>query len=196
MTLTQSLNQIETWLKANFSTAYTALRPGLDAARFQAQMAGVPFSVPADLAEVYAWHDGMADGLPIFAHYSFYPLAIALAEYLQNRTVSEQLEAQHGFMSWRPERWPVLGFEGEYFVIDLQSGAIWYHFLEDDPCYAFDSLEQIFACIATAMHQGLSQALPDGRLALDGPGFEMLRRQAVSASGQASRLPLEQETLA
>lgn len=188
-----SLVEIETWLKGHFSTGYASLQPGLAPPQFWQKTKELPFLPPVELVELYAWHNGSADADGFFAHHSFYSFEQALHEYLQNRAVSAQLEGQHGFVSWQATFWPVMGFDGEYFLLDVLTGAVWFYLLEDQPHYAFDSLSQFFACIAGVMHHGMMVVLPDSRLALHGPGFESLRKQLVSAAGQTTQLPLELE---
>lgn len=188
-----ALSEIQSWLRLNFPRGGQSLLPGIKPQTFLAQTREFEFSPPAELLDLYAWHNGSAAAEGFFAHHSFYSLGQAIEEYRRNRAASFKHQMDKGQPSWPPCYWPLMGAGGAYFVLDCQSGVVWFYPLQDRPHYAFDGIGQFFACIAAVMHHGMMMVMPDGKLMLHGPGFESLRKQQVSAAGRATDLPLQLE---
>ncbi|PKL76994.1 MAG: hypothetical protein CVV27_07420 [Candidatus Melainabacteria bacterium HGW-Melainabacteria-1] len=186
MSLNPILNRLEAWLQEAAPAVHASLQPGLGPAEFKALTTGLPFALPPQLAELYAWHDGQTAESVLFDYFSFYPLATALGEYQQLRTVSQQLEADHGFGFWPEGRLPLFGFEGEYFVLDCVPDALdgshklWFHFIEDSPRYWFNSLEQMLEFLTQAFEKGLYRLDADGQCSADAKGLHGLRLKLVS----------------
>lgn len=189
-TFLAALSEIQGWLRLHFPKGEQSLLPGIKPKTFLSQAREFDFSPPAELIELYAWHNGSADADGFFAQHSFYSLDQAIEAYQHNLEASQ---ANDGQPSWPPNYWPLMGAGNEYFVLDCQTGVVWFYSLQDQPHYAFDGIGPFFACIAAVMHHGMMMVMPDGKLMLHGPGFESLRKQQVSAPGQATDLPLKLE---
>ena len=78
-----TLAGLELWLRAEFPEVVAKLRPGLTDAEIDAKLAeaGFAYSLPAEVRQLYRWHDGMeVEGeLPLIWYHRFLSLDEALA---------------------------------------------------------------------------------------------------------------------
>ena len=56
--LTDSLNQIKTWLENNCPLAAESITPGLSLEEIQSKIETLPFSLPNEFYELYQWSRG------------------------------------------------------------------------------------------------------------------------------------------
>ncbi|MEM7716875.1 MAG: SMI1/KNR4 family protein [Cyanobacteria bacterium P01_A01_bin.68] len=56
--LTDSLNQIKTWLEENFPQAAESITPGLTLLEIESKIENLPFSLPEEFYELYQWSRG------------------------------------------------------------------------------------------------------------------------------------------
>lgn len=56
--LTDSLNQIKTWLEDNYPQAAENITPGLSLEEIESKIQGLPFSLPEEFYELYQWSRG------------------------------------------------------------------------------------------------------------------------------------------
>ncbi|BAY86765.1 PBS lyase HEAT-like repeat protein [Calothrix parasitica NIES-267] len=56
--LTDSLNQIKTWLEENFPQAAETITPGLTLSEIESKIENLPFSLPEEFYELYQWSGG------------------------------------------------------------------------------------------------------------------------------------------
>ncbi|MGB6299773.1 MAG: SMI1/KNR4 family protein [Rivularia sp. (in: cyanobacteria)] len=56
--LTDSLNQIKTWLEENCAQAAESITPGLSLEEIESKIEGLPFSLPDEFYELYQWSRG------------------------------------------------------------------------------------------------------------------------------------------
>jgi hypothetical protein len=151
--MNEILNRLQQFLDKQLPSNALLLQAGLplDQIKNLTQL----LNLPDDLVDLYAWHNGQSEHLCFLLNFSLYSLQTSLAEYKQLREVSLELEKQVQFSSWHASWLPILGFEGEYFFQDLQTGQIYFYFLEDTPRLWFDNLEQMMKVVAEAWEQDL-----------------------------------------
>ena len=56
--LTDSLNQIKSWLEENFPQAAQSITPGLSISEIESKIQNLPFSLPEEFYELYQWSRG------------------------------------------------------------------------------------------------------------------------------------------
>ena len=56
--LTDSLNQIQTWLETNYPLAAESITPGLTLSEIESKIETLPFSLPEEFYELYQWSRG------------------------------------------------------------------------------------------------------------------------------------------
>jgi hypothetical protein len=73
-TLTDALERILNWLRANYPEAASSLQPGLSYDEIEAKIADLPFCLPQEVYELYQWRNGSKeDGQEyIFINYKNY----------------------------------------------------------------------------------------------------------------------------
>lgn len=152
--------------------------------------AALPFDLPPELLELYQWHNGQPEDQVFFDYFSFYSLQDALFEYQQLRAVSIQLEQAHGFCSWPEGRWPIFGFEGEYFCVDCKESRrpLWFVFIEDEPRYWFDSFEVFVEFLAQAFELGYYETDAEQKLKPVSHKLHELRLSQISPGADQSPL--------
>ena len=62
--LTDSLNQIQTWLETNYPLAAESITPGLTLSEIESKIETLPFSLPNEFYELYQWSRGNSFGTP------------------------------------------------------------------------------------------------------------------------------------
>ena len=182
----ESIKQfLQSHLQAQFENALTL-------AEIQTIMASLPFDLPLELYELYQWHNGQPEDQVFFDYFSFYSLQHALYEYQQLRAVSIQLEQEHGFCSWQEGRWPIFGFEGEYFCVDCKDSArpVWFVFIEDEPRYWFETFELFVEFLAQAFELGYYEADADQNLKPISRKLHELRLSKISPPADQNPLHL------
>ncbi|MCU0536836.1 MAG: SMI1/KNR4 family protein [Hydrococcus sp. Prado102] len=109
-TLTDALERIFNWLRANHQEAASSLQPGLSYEEIEAKLAHLPFRLPQEVYELYQWRNGMDGETSFFYDYTF----LSLEESLERIKFweSENLDAYIPF-GW----FPLFEFEGEWFGI-------------------------------------------------------------------------------
>jgi cell wall assembly regulator SMI1 len=118
-----ALTGFEAELKRRAPGIAAALHPGLDGERVTALLADFPHQVPAELRELYTWHDGTEEvsggRAELFPGGRWLPLADALT------TWADAMEAnrQEGQAIWDP-RWLPLTTDGRdgYHAVACGSG--------------------------------------------------------------------------
>jgi len=106
--LHSALGRIVRWHAQRDPGWVAALRPGLAAPGLARALDRLPCRPPREIETLYAWHDGTdpADA-PFVWYHSFPSLDEAIRSY--HRLVGSGL--------LRPDEFPVLEFEGEYYVV-------------------------------------------------------------------------------
>ncbi len=185
--LIPSLESIKQFLQSHLQTEF---ENALTLTQIQNLTATLPFDLPPELLELYQWHNGQADDQVFFDYFSFYSLQDALFEYQQLRVVSLQLEQEHGFCSWPEGRWPIFGFEGEYFCVDCKDPTrpVWFVFIEDEPRYWFETLELFTEFLAQAFELGYYEVNAEQKLEPQSRKIHELRLSKISS--QADQNPL------
>lgn len=173
--ITTYLETIAEWHREHYPASAAALQPGLSDAQIDQRIQSLPFALPQSLREMYRWHNGQRDNQPFFSHYTFFPLEEALEEYL----LARETAAESG-KEWQPGWFPVFGFQGDFFLLDLsqsQGLSPVYLYLSDEtevPIW-YESLEQMLKTLCVYFEQGAYYLDEDGLLLEDFELSEQIR---------------------
>lgn len=106
--LRSALERIAGWHVIHKTQTAAALRPGLSESQLAQALGRLPCELPREIRAVYAWHDGTERVDAEFVWYHYFPnLEISIRNY--GRLTGSGL--------LHPDEFPVLEFEGEYYVV-------------------------------------------------------------------------------
>jgi hypothetical protein len=152
--LTVHLEELLEAQEASGSPLRRYLRPGLDEAEVRDRLRAIGLEAPAELIELYGWHDGAdqeaweADGsqliLDFMPYAAFNPLSKASADYvdLKDAWQATPLYGQYlagsdpGFGYWRTEWFPVFESDRWRHAIDCHAAReapVWHVYFEPSP---------------------------------------------------------------
>jgi hypothetical protein len=130
------------------------LRPGIPESDVRARLESLGLTAPADLVELYSWHDGtdlerwLADGHETYLYfipYAWFPsLELAVTDYMGLKTTwqgtpmyMEYLRGNDpGFGYWRNDWFPILESDKSWHAMECSmagSSRIWHVFFEPSP---------------------------------------------------------------
>ncbi|XSG75694.1 SMI1/KNR4 family protein [Herpetosiphon llansteffanensis] len=122
----------------------TALQPGYS----PEQIASViPFNLPAEILELYAWHNGTNNEYKkLFYYHHFLSIEDAYQIYQDLMQTNREIEIE----AYEPFLFPLFDFEGEYYMVQMDAtrddyGSIWFIFHGSGQVY--DSLTTMLAAI-------------------------------------------------
>jgi len=109
-----ALERIEAWHAAYRTPIARAFRPGLGDTELTRKLQSLPCRLPREIQALYTWHDGTEIVDDEFVWYHYLPsLDRAIGNY--RRLVASGL--------LHPDEFPVLDFEGEYYVVRCSAGT-------------------------------------------------------------------------
>jgi len=188
MQIERVLAELEKAWKEVLPDLATGLLLGLSETEFEALRPELPVNFPEMLKTLYLWHNGQNPEQISFLYHHFYSLEEALFEYQQNRQVSEQIKQTAGIDTWPENYWPIWGFEGEYFLIDLDSGQIYFFFVQDSPRLWYDNLGQMITCLTQAVQNDIFRQNAQSELETDQLAWEKLRLALVCSEADSGPL--------
>jgi HEAT repeat protein len=119
--LTDALDQIETWLVKNQPEVALGLQPGLTREEINEIIQDFPFQLPEVLYEFYGWHNGCTQfGYVIPFYDNFYSLQESLSVYQDYLSWDSK---------WNPRWLPILDYNGDYryaVVVGEDTAPVWY----------------------------------------------------------------------
>ncbi|MCA0354745.1 MAG: SMI1/KNR4 family protein [Chloroflexi bacterium] len=123
----------------------TDLQPGYSAEQI-AEI--IPFRLPAEILELYAWHNGtdIISHKNLFYYHHFLSVEDAYQIYQDLMQTNREIE----FEAYEPFLFPLFDFEGEYYMVQMDEnrddyGSIWFCFHSSGQVY--DSLSTMLAAI-------------------------------------------------
>jgi len=109
-----ALERIKAWHTAYQTPVARAFRPGLGDTELTNKLQSLPCRLPREIQALYTWHDGTDFVDDAFVWYHYFPsLDRAIGSY--RRLVASGL--------LHPDEFPVLDFEGEYYVVRCSAGT-------------------------------------------------------------------------
>jgi hypothetical protein len=154
--LVNALERIVNWLQQNYPEAASSLQPGLSCQAIKAQVAGLPFSLPKKVYELYQWRNGMdREDIDFFYYFRFIPLDEAL-EIIKFFEESEDTLGSHIPFCW----FPLFEFEGEYIgaigteLVTEDSPLVYVDPDEGDEYVAYTNLTSMMQTIAECYETG------------------------------------------
>ncbi len=131
------------------------LQPGLDQAAIE-QI--VPFDLPDEVSELYAWANGtpgdeFAGGLDLFYYHRFLPLEEAYTIYQRLMQVNRDI----GIEGYDPNLFPLFTFHGEHYAVwfgppSEKQGTIYFVYQGDGQVY--DDLASMLGAILECYDEG------------------------------------------
>lgn len=123
--LTDNLEYILDWLKRNKPAFAFSLQPGLSPTEIQERVEDLPFSLPAEVYELYQWRNGVGYGDEDFAGffpgYVFLSLEKALDEHSRLLEEAEEI-AENLWIDpaevWKENWVPIFSDEEDYLGIE------------------------------------------------------------------------------
>ena len=185
-----NLEAIAEWHREHNPASARALQPPLSPEAIQTHAQKLPFALPADLSALYRWHNGQHNNSPFFGAFTFYSLEEALEEY------ALALEsAEKGEQNWKKSWFPVFGFQGDFFVIDLAyahgPSPVWLLIGTESevPCW-YDNLATMLATLRECFETGACYLDEDEILVED---FELSEQIRLRRNQQVDRFSDEAE---
>lgn len=152
-TLTDALERILNWLRANHPEAASSLQPGLSYEEIEAKLADLPFCLPQEVYELYKWRNGSSDNgeADCFNYYRFIPLEESV-EQAKKQVSEDLLEGTFPF-GW----FPLFEFEGEYLAVigaesKIDNSPIVCHY--EDESIAYTNLTGMMLTMAECYETG------------------------------------------
>jgi cell wall assembly regulator SMI1 len=185
-----NLEAIAEWHREHNPPSALALQPPLSRETLQTRCKKLPFELPEVLIQLYLWHNGQRNNSPFFGAFTFYPLEEALEEY------ALALEsAEKGEQNWKKSWFPVFGFQGDFFVIDLAyargESPVWLLIGSETevPCW-YDNLTTMIATLRECFETGACYLDEDEILVED---FELSEQIRLRRNQQVDRFSDEAE---
>ncbi len=117
MTITDKLNRLVGLIESKGYPLSQFLRPPLSLETINSKSQSLPFDLPAEIIELYTWHDGIEENseIPLFRDNRFLSWDEALEEYTMMCTyyVDDDINLEVDFR----QSFPFAGFEGSLYVI-------------------------------------------------------------------------------
>jgi hypothetical protein len=187
-TLTQTLDSIAAWHQEHHPRSAQALQAPIKPTKLAKLASELPFELPPELKELYAWHNGQDRNAPFFGSYTFFPFEEALEEYelaIEN--------AQEQSLDWKTSLFPIFGFQGDYFLLDCASQpapVYMYHSqVEGIPCW-YENLKKMLLTVATCFQEGAYDIDDDDIFSED---FEKAEAIRLRINRQVDRFASEEE---
>jgi hypothetical protein len=141
------------------------LQSGLSATEVY-ELAPVPFQLPDEVLDLYAWHNGTREHptgawQELFYYHMFLPLEQAFAEYQWRM----QFNADEGFEVFDPYLFPLFTFQGEHYLTrgaDEQRAQSEVFFDYHGSAQVYDTLHTMLAAIAECYESGAYAIVGDG----------------------------------
>lgn len=160
MSIQEQLEAIQNWHREQNSPSAEGFLPPLKPEAIERRLKTFPYPLPPVLTELYTWHNGMKDNLPLFREFTLFPLEEALAEYELACEIAEETASEDDEdLLWKDSWFPVMGYMGDYLLLDCdpeapRPGHIWFKANADNPYPWYDSLEQMLVTIRTCFAEG------------------------------------------
>lgn len=190
--LTESLEQILSWLERNNSSFASALQPGLTYSEIQDRVEYLPFDLPEEVYELYQWRNGTRNGKErsssFFPAFTFNSLEQSLDHYDELMRFANELGEGNWLdpsTIWHPNWFPIFSFEGQghyYFVIcsekTKKTSPILNFSIEDSESYTdYTSLTNMMLTIVECYETGVYYVSDYGDLAMDEERKEVMRQK-------------------
>jgi len=187
MSIYEHLDALKNWHLEQGSPSAEGFLPPLKSEAITRRLKAFPYPVPKAVQNLYRWHNGLKDNLPLFREFTLYPLEEALAEYELacelSAEASESAEAgESAEASWRPSWLPIMGFMGDHLAVDcdpqaLRPGHIWFKSANEEAYPWYDSFEQLLLTLRSSFEQGAYFFDEDEILSEDWEAANQIREQ-------------------
>lgn len=148
------LDQLIDAEEASGSPVRRYLRPGIPESVVRGRLSAIGLRAPAELVELYAWHDGLDQqawidhghhsNLELFPYSDFPPIDRAISDYLELKSTWQDTPwygeylagTDPGWGYWRTEWFPLFWADKSRHAIDCSDGCrapIWHVYFEPFP---------------------------------------------------------------
>lgn len=119
--LSVALAQLDDWLEKNSPIVAAKARPPLTRQQIEQVAKELHLNFSEDFYRLYQWHNGYDDGAQLIYYYNFMPLEEAVKDYRLMMELNNEFPVYEEI--WRHAWFPILGFMGEFYLVDCNIGA-------------------------------------------------------------------------
>lgn len=152
---------------ANLGALERAWRPGISPAQIESLESQLhPYLLPAEVVDLYAWHDGAGEPLALIPGYRYLSLSEAIQQY------RFQFELCGGTEGWNPVWFPLFSLQGDLYCVILstqrqRTSPVYLSFNQDTEIYlTFPNLAALVCASAECFARGI-YSIGDGYLEND-----------------------------
>jgi hypothetical protein len=177
--LTEALDRILTWLRANNSVAASGFQPGILSEEIDDNLNKLPFFVSREVSELYRWRNGDESYSSAFGYLWLLNLETAceFSEFVNDASLREmRSEDEPQYLL------PLFDFDGEYFAVQgsevqTDKAPIFHVGTSYDLKFAFTNLTGMMQAIAECYESGIYRVDENGLEVVDPVRFGEIRRK-------------------